>query len=41
VRLPEGVDRLVIAGESAGAHLAALTLVRLGDRARAFRAARV
>ncbi|MCP9951757.1 alpha/beta hydrolase fold domain-containing protein [Actinomadura madurae] len=36
-----GTDRLAIAGESAGAHLAALTLVRLGDRARAFRAAQL
>ncbi|MFC6880889.1 MULTISPECIES: alpha/beta hydrolase [Actinomadura] len=34
-----GTDRLAIAGESAGAHLAALTLLRLGERARAFRAA--
>lgn len=37
-----GVDRLVIGGESAGAHLAALTLLRLRDRydaAREFRGA--
>lgn len=36
-----GTDRLVIAGESAGAHLAAVTLLRLGDRARAFAAAQL
>ena len=36
-----GADRLVIGGESAGAHLAALTLVRLGDGAGAFRGAQL
>ncbi|WP_329520768.1 alpha/beta hydrolase fold domain-containing protein [Spirillospora sp. NBC_01491] len=36
-----GTGRLAIAGESAGAHLAALTLVRLAGRARAFRAAQL
>jgi acetyl esterase len=34
-----GTDRLVIGGESAGAHLTAVTLLRLGEQARAFRAA--
>jgi acetyl esterase/lipase len=36
-----GTDRLVIAGESAGAHLSAVTLLRLGDQARAFCAAQL
>ncbi|WP_131743234.1 alpha/beta hydrolase [Actinomadura roseirufa] len=36
-----GTDRLVIGGESAGAHLAVGTLLRLGARARAFRAAQL
>ena len=36
-----GTDRLVITGESAGAHLAVLTLLRLGGKARAFRAAQL
>ncbi|MEV5752485.1 alpha/beta hydrolase [Actinoallomurus sp. NPDC052308] len=36
-----GAERLVIGGESAGAHLAAVTLLRLGDAARAFRAAQL
>jgi acetyl esterase len=33
-----GTDRLTIGGESAGAHLAVVTLLRLGARAAAFRA---
>jgi acetyl esterase len=36
-----GTDRLTIGGESAGAHLAAVTLLRLGERATAFRAAQL
>jgi acetyl esterase len=36
-----GTDRLAIGGESAGAHLAAVTLLRLGERAAAFRAAQL
>jgi acetyl esterase/lipase len=32
-----GTDRLVLSGESAGAHLAAVTLLRLGDQRTAFR----
>ncbi|MEW2354342.1 alpha/beta hydrolase [Spirillospora sp. NPDC029432] len=36
-----GTDRLVIGGESAGAHLAAVTLLRLGERARAFAGAQL
>ncbi|WP_242893288.1 alpha/beta hydrolase [Actinomadura litoris] len=36
-----GADRLLIAGESAGAHLAVLTLLRLGADAPAFRAAQL
>jgi acetyl esterase/lipase len=36
-----GTDRLTIGGESAGAHLAAVTLLRLGSRASAFRGAQL
>jgi acetyl esterase len=36
-----GTDRLVIGGESAGAHLAVVALLRLGEYARAFRAAQL
>jgi acetyl esterase len=36
-----GTDRLTIGGESAGAHLAALTLLRLGPLAGAFRGAQL
>lgn len=36
-----GTERLVIGGESAGAHLTAVTLLRLGEAARAFRAAQL
>jgi acetyl esterase/lipase len=36
-----GTDRLTIGGESAGAHLAVVTLLRLGARAAAFRAAQL
>jgi acetyl esterase/lipase len=36
-----GTDRLVIGGESAGAHLAVVTLLRLGEQACAFRAAQL
>jgi len=36
-----GTDRLTIGGESAGAHLAAVTLQRLGAQAAAFRAAQL
>jgi acetyl esterase len=36
-----GTDRLTIGGESAGAHLAALTLLRLGPLARSFRGAQL
>lgn len=36
-----GTDRLTIGGESAGAHLAAVTLLRLGERAAGFRAAQL
>ncbi|MDN3356214.1 alpha/beta hydrolase [Actinomadura sp. DC4] len=36
-----GTDRLAIGGESAGAHLAVVTLLRLGDQAAAFRAAQL
>ncbi|MCO5967805.1 alpha/beta hydrolase [Actinoallomurus soli] len=36
-----GAERLVIGGESAGAHLAAVTLLRLGEAASAFRAAQL
>jgi acetyl esterase/lipase len=36
-----GTDRLVIGGESAGGHLTAVTLLRLGERAAAFRAAQL
>jgi acetyl esterase len=36
-----GTDRLTIGGESAGAHLAVVTLLRLGTQARAFRGAQL
>jgi acetyl esterase len=36
-----GTDRLTIGGESAGAHLSAVTLLRLGAQAAAFRAAQL
>jgi len=36
-----GTDRLTIGGESAGAHLAVVTLLRLGAQAAAFRAAQL
>lgn len=36
-----GTDRLAIGGESAGAHLAVVTLLRLGDHAAAFRGAQL
>jgi acetyl esterase len=36
-----GTDRLAIGGESAGAHLAVVTLLRLGARASAFRGAQL
>jgi acetyl esterase len=36
-----GTDRLTIGGESAGAHLAVVTLLRLGEQAAAFRAAQL
>jgi acetyl esterase len=36
-----GTDRLTIGGESAGGHLAVVTLLRLGERAAAFRAAQL
>jgi acetyl esterase len=36
-----GTDRLTIGGESAGAHLAVLTLLRVGERAAGFRAAQL
>lgn len=36
-----GTDRLTIGGESAGAHLAVVTLLRLGPQARAFRGAQL
>jgi acetyl esterase/lipase len=36
-----GTDRLTIGGESAGGHLAAVTLLRLGAQAAAFRAAQL
>jgi acetyl esterase len=36
-----GTDRLTIGGESAGGHLGAVTLLRLGEQAAAFRAAQL
>jgi acetyl esterase/lipase len=36
-----GTDRLAIGGESAGAHLSVVTLLRLGDQAAAFRGAQL